>query len=87
MNRKHVFILASIAAVMFSAIAVSSQNDDSKEEAKSVAWYVANLQDANQQNQQCFDNPAIRNEPNCLNSRRALEISFKNGSYTGSRLN
>jgi len=48
----------------------------SAETDRSVAWYVANIAAAKEQNKQCYDNPAIRTTPNCANSLHALQISF-----------
>lgn len=49
-------------------------------EAKSVAWYVANLKDARAKNQQCHDNPGVQDPIDCNNALHALEISFKGGN-------
>ncbi|MDD2769194.1 MAG: hypothetical protein PHT19_10700 [Methylococcus sp.] len=80
-------VLVSIATsvALFSAIAVSSQTGEDFDE-KSVAWFVANIKEAHNQNRACHDAPSIQNNANCVNSLRALEMSFKGGNYTGSRL-
>jgi hypothetical protein len=48
-------------------------------EEQSVAWYVANMKEAREQNQECFDNPSIQSSPNCIHSLHALNISFAGG--------
>ena len=53
---------------------------ESKSEEKSVAWYVANIQAAKTQNQECHDNPSLQSKPNCANALHALEIAFKGGN-------
>lgn len=80
-------ILVSIATsvALFSAIAVSSQTSGDLDE-KSVAWFVANIKEAHNQNRVCHNDQSIQNSANCVNSLRALEMSFKGGNYTGSRL-
>ncbi len=49
-------------------------------EAKSVAWYVANVREAKSKNQECFDNPEIKQSEDCENALHALQISFKGGN-------
>ncbi|NOT13291.1 MAG: EexN family lipoprotein [Methylococcaceae bacterium] len=43
---------------------------------QTVAWYVANTKEAQEQNQECHDNPSIQSTPNCVNSLHALQIIF-----------
>lgn len=53
---------------------------DSIKEEQSVAWFVAHSKMAREQNKACYDNPGIKSTPNCVNSLRALEISFAGAS-------
>lgn len=46
-------------------------------ETKSVAWYMANPQDALAQNKECYDKPELKTTANCLYSLEALEITHK----------
>ena len=51
--------------------------DDSEEHT--VGWYVANMKQAQDQNKVCYENSDIQKTANCVNSLRALEISFAGG--------
>lgn len=74
-------IAAAVAALGLTALLnVSIANEAGSEDVKSVAWYVANIQDARAQNQACHDNPTIQGSENCKNSLHALEITFKGGN-------
>lgn len=44
---------------------------------KSVAWYMANPQEALKKNKECYDNPPLKTTENCLYSLQALEITHK----------
>lgn len=69
------FVFASLVSLNTNSIA-----GEISEDAKSVAWFVANIQKARQQNQACYDTPSLKSTPNCVNALRALEISFKGGN-------
>jgi len=69
-------VLASIAALSVSALETAPT--EKTKEAKSVAWYVANIQEAKAQNKVCYGNGAstdTQSSPDCLNSLQALKIS------------
>ena len=46
-------------------------------EIKSVAWYMANPQEALAKNKDCYDNPQLKTTENCVYSLQALEITHK----------
>lgn len=50
------------------------------ENAKSVAWYVANIREARAKNQECYDNPSMQASLDCANALHALQISFNGGN-------
>ena len=77
--KKSVITSVSIFAITLAGLAMfnSSVASESSEDAKSVAWYVANIQEARQQNQACYDTPSLKSTPNCANALHALKISFK----------
>ena len=78
--KKNALIAIAIALVLGVTGFKATIAGESKSEEKSVAWYVANVQSAKVQNQQCHDNPSLQSTPNCVNSLHALEISFKGGN-------
>ena len=80
--KKSVITSMSILALAFAGLAMfnSSVAGETREDAKSVAWYVANIQEARQQNQACYNTPGLQSTPNCVNALHALEISFKGGN-------
>ncbi|AMK76336.1 hypothetical protein A1342_17895 [Methylomonas methanica] len=82
MKKAHMMIVtAAVAALgLTTALNVTNANEAAGEEVKTVAWYVANIQDARAQNQACHDNPGIQASANCANSLHALEITFTGGN-------
>jgi len=80
--KKSVVTSMSILALALAGLAIfnSSIAGETNEDAKSVAWFVANIQEARQQNQACYNTPDLQNTPNCVNALHALEISFKGGN-------
>ena len=80
--KKSVVTSMSILALALAGLAMfnSSIAGETREDAKSVAWYVANIQEARQQNQACYNTRDLQNTPNCVNALHALEISFKGGN-------
>lgn len=73
----------SLLALAFAALLSLNANSiagETSEEIKSVAWYVANIREARQQNQTCHDSPSLQSTSNCVNALNALEISFKGGN-------
>lgn len=68
-----------LTAVTFSVISAQKSNANTTD-AKSVAWFVANLKEARAQNQLCHDDASIQATPACENALHALQISFKGGN-------
>jgi len=78
-----VVLIFTITALKVSTASEEKQDSQAKQEsanAKSVAWYVANIKAAKAQNQECYDNPALQATPNCANALHALQIAFKGGN-------
>lgn len=74
--------LVTIFAIImaFSAMLLLQNNNDASSEAKSVAWYVANIKAAQAKNNECrqdINASALQSTPDCINALHAIEISFK----------
>lgn len=81
MKKNSIILFVASLVLMLSAFKVISAEDaKSAEQAKSVAWYVANVKEAKAKNQQCFDNPGLKATEDCENALHALQISFKGGN-------
>jgi len=87
--KKNIWIALSVALIFsLTAFKVTTASEDKQdaqakqesENAKSVAWYVANIKSAKTQNQACYDNPGLQASPNCANALHALQIAFKGGN-------
>ena len=77
MKKNIVLVITTVLLLGITAYKASIAEESKKaEEAKSVAWYVANVPAARKQNKECYDNPELKETPNCQNSLRALQISF-----------
>ena len=63
-------LLASTAAVY----AVSSEQQE--KEAKSLAWYTANVRAARQKNKICYDDKELQSTMDCKNALHALELVY-----------
>lgn len=72
MKKVSVVVLITMGLIL-GAMAFNTSN---AEDAKSVAWYTANIREAKVKNQQCHDNPNIKDNQECKNALHALEISF-----------
>ena len=59
---------------------ISAEESSQAVETKSVAWYVANIKEAQAKNKECFNNPEIKTTEGCENALHALQISFKGGN-------
>ena len=85
-NKTLILIFTSLVLVLSAVKVISAEqplqtnNVQQAEAAKSIAWYVANVQEARAKNQQCFDNPGIKTSEDCENALHALQISFKGGN-------
>ena len=81
MQKNTIILIATALVLVLSAFKVISAEESTQGvEAKSVAWYVANVKEAQAKNQQCHDNPGIQSSPDCENALHALQISFKGGN-------
>lgn len=82
MQKNAIILIATSLVLILSAFKVISAEEVTQEtqEAKSVAWYVANVKEARAKNQQCHDNPSIQASTDCENALHALQISFKGGN-------
>ncbi len=74
MNKQNLVLALILSTVSVGAIAVSS--DSSEKEAKSIAWFTANVREARAQNKLCFDNPNLQASANCKNALHALKIIY-----------
>jgi len=82
MQKNHVILTATSLVLILSAFNVISaeENTTQTSDAKSVAWYVANIRDAKTKNQECHDNPSLKSSNECTNALHALQISFTGGN-------
>lgn len=82
MKKAQIMIIAAAVAVLGATalLNVTNAKEAGGDDVKTVAWYVANIQDARAQNQTCHDNPSIQDSANCKNALHALEITFKGGN-------
>ncbi|AEF98545.1 EexN family lipoprotein [Methylomonas methanica] len=81
MKKNSIILLVASLVLMLSAFKViSAEEVKQAEQAKSIAWYVANVKEAKAKNQQCFDNPGLKATEDCENALHALQISFKGGN-------
>ena len=70
--------LVAIAIILASGVvAMQKFNEAKMPENKSVAWYMANPQEALAKNKECYDNPQLKTTENCRYSLEALEITHK----------
>jgi hypothetical protein len=68
-------MVITLSGMMFIKNGLTQSN-----EAKSVAWYAANIQVAQAKNNECRrDSNAtqLQSTPDCINALHAIEISFK----------
>lgn len=82
MQKKIIILTVSVLALTLVGLKAINAKEAPAEgsDAKSVAWYVANLNQARSKNQQCHDDPSQKASPDCVNALHALEISFKGGN-------
>ncbi len=70
--------LVAAAVILTSVVVVMQKRQEAKmPEVKSVAWYMANPQEALAKNKECYDNPLLKTTENCLYSLQALEVMHK----------
>jgi hypothetical protein len=71
-------VLVSAAVIITTVVVLlQARQQAMTPEIKSMAWYMANPQDALTTNKVCFDNPQLKATDNCVNSLHALEIMHK----------
>lgn len=87
MKKSSIILISSAIVLVLSAFNVinaeESGNETSQAQAengKTVAWYVANIQEAKAKNKECFDNHIQKSAADCENALHALQISFKGGN-------
>jgi hypothetical protein len=70
--------LVAVAIIFATGVVAMQKFQETKmPEIKSVAWYMANPQEALAKNKECYDNPQLKTTENCLYSLQALEITHK----------
>lgn len=67
-------LIMLVTAVL--ALAVMAFKTSNAEDGKTVAWYSANIKEAQAKNKECHDNPNLQSTPECVNALHALEITF-----------
>lgn len=81
MNKLSLLLALSTLTLALTAFdAISAEAASSEAETKSVAWYVANIKEAQAKNQQCHDHPNLQASADCANALHALQISFNGGN-------
>lgn len=80
MTKKNLLLGLAIltASYALSVAALEKTSSTPAAEAKSVAWYVANIQAAREKNKDCYGNPdakELQATADCANSLQALNIS------------
>lgn len=65
-----------IVTVLFLTLAVTVFKASSAEDNKTVAWYSANIKEAQAKNKQCYADKDLQATPECVNALHALEINF-----------
>lgn len=71
-------VLVSAGIIVTTAVVMLQVRQQTNvPENKSMAWYMANPQDALATNKICFDNPQLKTTEKCINSLHALEIMHK----------
>jgi hypothetical protein len=68
----------ALAIILTSGVVAMQKFQEGKmPETKSLAWYMANPQEALAKNKECYDNPQLKTTENCVYSLQALEITHK----------
>jgi hypothetical protein len=66
--------------VTFTGLMLMQSTFNQSDEAKSVAWYTANIKVAQAKNNECrrdANATELQSTPDCINALHAIEISFK----------
>jgi predicted negative regulator of RcsB-dependent stress response len=70
--------LVAAGIILTAGVVAMQKFQESKTpETKSLAWYMANPQEALAKNKECYDNPKLKATENCVYSLQALEITHK----------
>jgi inner membrane protein involved in colicin E2 resistance len=77
MNKNSIILGLAIVTFAITAIAETSNKDgNSNKEAKSIAWYTANVKEARSKNKECFENKELQATEGCENSLHALKLVY-----------
>lgn len=77
MNVKQIIFTLIITTFSLATFAVSIQQEEqAQKEAKSVAWYTANVREARDKNKECYDEPKLQSTEDCKNSLHALQLVY-----------
>ena len=66
--------------ITFTGLMLMQSTFNQSNEAKSVAWYTANIKAAQAKNNECHrasNATELQSSPDCINALHAIEISFK----------
>jgi len=74
MKNYKLILAVIISTITATAYAVST--DQQGIDAKSVAWYTANVKEARQKNKSCYDNSELQATQGCKNALHALELIY-----------
>jgi hypothetical protein len=77
-TQKHTAIFIAAISALVAVMAIQTTNAQGSD-AKTKAWYVANIKDAEAKNKECradSSNVELQNTPECVNALQALELSF-----------
>lgn len=78
-TQKHTAIFLAAISALVGVMAIQTTNaQSSKSDVKSVAWYTANIREAQAKNKECRaeENSELQSSTECANALHALEISF-----------
>ena len=88
MSKNNILIAAAAIIFVGSIFQVTTANESkvdiiSPEGIKSLAYYVANMKEAREINQTCYDKGLdMKSVPDCANSLQALQMSHVGGART-----
>jgi len=74
MKKQNIILALILSTITVTAVAVTS--DSKEKDAKSVAWFTANVRAARAQNKTCFENTELQSSTNCKNALHALELVY-----------
>lgn len=78
-QKRNIIIAFFMFALMSVMIFQKTNAESSKSDAKSMAWYTANIKMAEAKNKECradSNNAELQATPDCVNSLQALELRF-----------